>query len=856
MVASVSPIPGSGTYYSAKATEQYLNRPGHEPPGEYWGEGSARIGLTGTVGPEFARVHQGFGRDGTPLLQNAGKRNQTGTDVTLSFEKTAGVAWGVADPPERKAIEECGKRAVHSTLQLLQDESLTRRGKGGYVQEKALPVVTVWPHGTSRANDPQPHWHCLFHFGVREDGTCGGLVSKKLYQAKMMAGAAFRCQLTYELHTALGMVCEREGSFFRLKGVPEALRQRFSTRGREIREATSSVQTNVAKAKSKAVLQTRKGTAKKPQPTRADLHAKWQAVAREYGFGPEQVRRLCHKAPVSDPAIELYGAYERAIKRLSETQAAWTKTNLLRFAFEEATGRGVSVGQVKQFVTHSLATDKKLVHLGRFQGVQHFTARENWHLEERLRDLVAAGRSDKSHVLSPKAVQSAIGKSAGIVSTFRFDRVALDASQERAVRSITRRQGAVAFLSGIEGAGREKVLRVAAAAWKRKGYTVIAAGKSMKQLAKANIPTHTVGKLIYDENRGLGSRLFHDARQLLRAARGKSTWKYGPVKLDKKTVVLVTDANMPLKQLVELTEKCRAAGAKLVLTADPHVPTGRLGVAFHDLAAKYQAPTLTGALPKKKDPADTQALKSLLAGDTQAALQSYAERGRLRVSDTAADARKEVLSTWSKHGLRNPKKHLMIAPSKETATLNKLAQQERRRSKPLLGFRIRITRKSLFIGTPRIKGKQEYFYQGDRVQLTSGSSYYGTQPGELATIRRIDPVKKTVTLKLDRKFGTVTISYKKFVPLTLAYALTARQASTLQPQNAYVLWSGELQNQDATAFLASKAKNQTRFFTTKEDAGERLTDLARLAQRPNPKELAHTVKERNLEEEQEITRDL
>jgi hypothetical protein len=375
----------------------------------------------------------------------------------------------------------------------------------------------------------------------------------------------------------------------------------------------------------------------------------------------------------------------------------------------------------------------------------------------------------------------------------------------------------------------------------------------MKQVTKAGLPVHTPGKVIQDQKQGLGSRLLHDARQLVRAAGGKRTWKYGAVKLGTKSVVLVTDPTIPLPKLVELTQQCRAAGAKLVLSADPHAPIGRLGMAFHDLARRYQAPTLTATASKKKDPAHREAIKELLAGNSQAAFENYARRGRLHISESAQGAGEQVFSAWSRRGLGKPRKHLMIAPAQEVKRLNQLAQEKRRRAKLLSGFRLRITRKALFLGTPRMKGEFETFYEGDRVQLTSGSSYSSTQPGELATISQIDPVKKTVALKLDRKLRTVTVSYRRFVPFTLAYALTAKQASNLEVRNAYVLWSGELQNRDMTAFVASKATHQTHLFTSKQEAGESLTALSRLAGRPSEKDLAHTIQEKSENQEKQPT---
>jgi hypothetical protein len=62
-------------------------------------------------------------------------------------------------------------------------------------------------------------------------------------------------------------------------------------------------------------------------------------------------------------------------------------------------------------------------------------------------------------------------------------------------------------------------------------------------------------------------------------------------------------------------------------------------------------------------------------------------------------------------------------------------------------------------------------------------------------------------------------------------------------------------NRDNTLFLASMAK-RTRFFTTRQDVGDPLADLIRAAQRPNQKELAHTVKEKSQEPERPLSQEL
>src|SRR5688572_2202790 len=60
-----------------------------EGVGEWWGAGAEKLGLTGVVKPEDLKaLCQGFGPDGTALIQNAGAADhQQAWDLTFSAVK-------------------------------------------------------------------------------------------------------------------------------------------------------------------------------------------------------------------------------------------------------------------------------------------------------------------------------------------------------------------------------------------------------------------------------------------------------------------------------------------------------------------------------------------------------------------------------------------------------------------------------------------------------------------------------------------------------------------------------------------------------------------------------------------------
>jgi conjugative relaxase-like TrwC/TraI family protein len=218
---------GHGNYYLKLARDDYYLK-GGEPRGLYLGKGAEALGLNRLVDEKECKwLLDGFSPDGKdPLTQNAGDpKHQAGWDLTFSAEKSISAIWSQATADVRKAIQEAQAEAVKEDISYLQEcAAFTRRGKGGREIERAKLVVAAFEHGTSRAQDPQLHTHCLImNVGVREDGTTGTILSKPLDVHKMAAGAVYRAELSNQLEKRLGLVLEREpNSFaFKVKGVPE-----------------------------------------------------------------------------------------------------------------------------------------------------------------------------------------------------------------------------------------------------------------------------------------------------------------------------------------------------------------------------------------------------------------------------------------------------------------------------------------------------------------------------------------------------------------------------------------------------------------------------------------------------------
>ena len=335
MVASIAPMrAGIESYYTELAREDYyLN--GGEPPGMWLGDAAKAVGLTGEITKEeLRRTLAGFGGDGEKLVRSAGKDNhQVGWDVTFSAPKDVSVVWGIGNESQRTAIEAAHNKAVSVAVDYLQKNALwSRTGAGGKIWQKAEAVVATFLHGTSRDVDPNLHTHALFaNLCVREDGQTGAIVSKKLYEHKMVAGLIYRAALAESLSQDLGFELEQVESWFEIRGFSSEARDFFSKRRNAIKEQVGEGAS--AEEKDQANLRTRQV---KGHVARNDLHPEWQDQAKEFGLDQNYVDGLFksgkEKINNLDAAKE---ACQDSIEELAESEGYFSKSDFLRAALSK-----------------------------------------------------------------------------------------------------------------------------------------------------------------------------------------------------------------------------------------------------------------------------------------------------------------------------------------------------------------------------------------------------------------------------------------------------------------------------------------------------------------------------------------
>ena len=791
---------GKGDYYLLLAREDYYTG-GGEPEGRWYGEGAKSLGLSGIVSAdELRHVMRGYDPSGKEaLVQNAGEGNrQCFWDLTFSAPKSVSVAWSQASKEVAQEIQKAQAEAVKAALEYLEANcAFTRRGKGGATNEKVELVVAAFEHGTSRAQDPQLHTHCLLqNLGIREDGTTGTIISQIVYAHKMAVGALYRAELASQLEKRLGLLAERKGRVFELKGVSEELVREFSKRRRVIERELRDVGLKTAKAADVAALNTRE--VKEALP-REQLFSRWQEIGRKHGWSSKQLEGLLQKrTPKRLKEREKEEAVTHAISETTEQKSFISQSDLIRFTAESAQGKGLGASDVLAAVSSALKNSPEIVALGQVKGEMMYSTRAILRLEKQLLDGVQRGKNEERFTVSEKIVNRNIHR-----------HETLSEEQRRAVLHLTRKPGGVQVISGMAGTGKSFMLGVARECWEDSGLHVLGgalAGKAAQGLYEGSgIKSETLHRLI-------------------------SSIDSGRLKIDARTVVVVDEAAMVgTKQLYEVFKRIGSGKGKLVLVGDERqLQSIEAGGAFVAISREVGEAELTEN--RRQEEAWTKSAVALFSqGRSQEALSEYAKRGLVTLKERRDTLMHALVDDWAKKGVDEPKDQLILTSERDDVLeLNRLSQSMRRSN-------AKLGEKSLRVG-------EDEFFERDRVLITRNSRTLGVKNGQLGTVRHVNRHFGRMTIALDSgRF--VSHNINDFPHVELGYAVTTHKAQGMTAKDSYILVGGSMQDREITYVQASRGKSETRFYMTNGDAGDRLSAISRQMSKSRRKELAHSVLE-------------
>ncbi len=321
-----------------------------EPPGRWWGDGCAALGLAGSVDGADLRslLEASDPRSGERLGRRFGDVSARGFDATFSAPKSVSVLWALSpDPWVRAEVLAAHDAAVDTAMGWFQRHgAVTRRGTDGVFQVDTLGVTAaLFRQHTSRTIDPQLHTHAVISAKVQDEtGGWFALDARFLKRQQHSIGWVYDAALRAELTERLGVGWrEHDGTVQDLACVPDALRDGFSKRSAQVEARHAelirrwSADHDGADPDARTITSLEREAAKQSRPDKVhgtdanQLRAEWTDEARQLGHDPmtltaEQIHDDGRPAPVvSDGDL-----IDEALRRASEESSSWLRADLVR----------------------------------------------------------------------------------------------------------------------------------------------------------------------------------------------------------------------------------------------------------------------------------------------------------------------------------------------------------------------------------------------------------------------------------------------------------------------------------------------------------------------------------------------
>ncbi|WP_196600376.1 MobF family relaxase [Pectinatus frisingensis] len=264
---------------------------------------------------------------------------RAGFDLTFSAPKSVSVAM-IMNEELKKDMLACHNDAVKKILdQIESTEIATRVTKDGITKTVKTNNMACgkFNHYVSRNSDMQLHTHAVILNKTEYNGKIYAISNEGVYQNKILYGQLYRNELAKNLQK-LGYsleITDNEKGFFEIKGVEKEMLEQFSSRRQEIVEQLKIWNLDGAVNASKATLLTRKA---KEHRNLGELSQSWRENILE--AGGIQIEK--NDMPIKITKEERQDAFDKAIRRLSEHEYAFTKNELERAVLAEGCIAGMT----------------------------------------------------------------------------------------------------------------------------------------------------------------------------------------------------------------------------------------------------------------------------------------------------------------------------------------------------------------------------------------------------------------------------------------------------------------------------------------------------------------------------------
>ena len=760
-------------------------------------------------------------------------------DLVFSAPSSVSIAWALSDDDLRDAIQRAHDDAVgeafawiERTFPLVRRRDASRRDVGIAALRRRLgrqptldeakrapaPIVrepadalvaAVFSHHTARQTarqavagvppDMQLHSHVVVpNIAQRRDGAFVAIDSLTLFRGRREAGAVYRASLAAHL-SGLGFPIERGTGtgrqYFEIAGVPQALRDCWSSRRTEIHERVEEWRTRMREelGREPTPAEQHSWGARSRTPkgsfSRSQLFSWWRSVADYHGVSPATFDQLRDRGDVLPPPQE--GRARLIAELLSPSgitreRAAFDMAMLRTEAFQRAPGLLAPL-EVERAL-HELVADNDVVDVA--SGV--WTTKEMLGLED---DVLAWAETMRTAPARP--VAAAVVANAVISAPVRLSDEQKDALRDLVDHRFT-------ALTGEAGVGKGVVLRVAARIWKGEGRRVfaIAVSGAQAQRLAADLGDGAIALTFDAFVRRVG---------------------VGRIQLTERDVVALDEAG-----------QVDSRRWHALADAIGHTPTVALlgdHAQLSSIAAGGLWPLLAENGPRLTEVWRTplrwqrEAWAHLRRGEAQTALELYARHGSVDMATTREEALEHAIAAWDADG----RDGLIItdATNHERHRANRAAQALRLEHGELRpeSVRIRAT-----VGAVDL-------HVGDRIifarQHQTNAHERRVENGTTGEVIGIDDVTGEVRVRTNEAVARDIALRAGDCPIDLFYSAHVYKAQGATVRRAFIVAGGWQTNKESLYVAASRSREATRLFIDRATLGDGFDAdvLAALAER-------------------------
>ncbi|MEP6660548.1 MAG: MobF family relaxase, partial [Acidimicrobiales bacterium] len=649
-------------------------------------------------------------------------------------------------------------------------------------------VAAQFRHRTSRAGDPQLHWHVLVANITRgPDRRWTALDATGLYRSQRAAGAAFQAALRRELTARLGVewtppvkdACE-------IAGIPQRIVRLFSKRREEIEAELERLGASGSKAAQAATLATRK-TKAAIDPD--GIVERWQHEAEAAGWGPTQLDALLagSTAHARHGPVDIEQLAAVVADRLIAQDSTFTRHDVTKTVASVmqpgATGADVDRLTAGVLALDEIVTIRDPATLDRPAGwEQRYTTRRLIASEAELADAIASGVASHTGALAPDGVTIACAVAS------------LGDDQHAAATRLCTQGNAIEVLVGRAGTGKTYTLAAVASAYRAVGWNIVGVAPSARAAREletgGHIPAFTIPRFDHHIN---------------------------DHPLTTNTVVVVDEAGMcGTIDLYHVVTTARRAGAKVILVGDHHqLPEIAAGGGLANAIATLGDHVCELTTNRRQNEAwEIDALEDLRHGDVTTAWNAYLAHDRVRVADDPVVLHRSAVDEWWSAHTAGSDALLLAGTRSEAQALNRLARRRAADEGLLAGPELTVG------GTTFQSGDRVLACRNDTNQHTPDGRAIRIDNGMVGTVVAVDVQRGTLDMLL-RSRETVRFDHDYLAAgfLEHGYAMTIHKSQGATCDAVFIVGPAGLYREAAYVAL-SRARQGAFLYATNRQAAE------------------------------------